>query len=78
MKMAQRNKIEVEQKSYARFCHVLFGKVTFFGTNLKEQSPCLLKPTRLSSTLEFTRFISLADFCGVVLVMPCSPTVKGK
>ena len=35
MKMAQRNKIEVEQKSYARFCHVLFGKVTFFWHKFK-------------------------------------------
>ena len=78
MKMAQRNKIEVEQKSYARFCHVFFVKATFFGTNLKEQSPCLLKPTRLSSTLGFTRIMSLADFCDVVLVMPCSATHKGK
>ena len=31
MKTAQRNKIEVEQKTYARFCHVFFGKATFLA-----------------------------------------------
>ena len=39
MKMAQRNKIEIEQKSYARFCRVFFGKTIALltQTNKAEQ-----------------------------------------
>ena len=34
-----------------------FGRRLFFGTNLKEKLLCWLKPTRQSSTLEFTRIM---------------------
>ena len=56
---AQRNKLN--RKSYTRLCRVFFGRRLFFGTTLKEQLPaellCWLKPTRQSSTLEFTRIM---------------------
>ena len=55
MEMAQRNKLN--RKSYARLCRVFFGRRLFFGTNLKEKLLCWLKPTRQSSTLEFTRIM---------------------
>ena len=59
MEMAQRNKLNIKiiRASVPR----LFLAGDFFlgggGTNLKEQPLCWLKPTRQSSTLEFTRIM---------------------
>ena len=58
MEMAQRNKLnrKIIRASLPR----LFLAGDFFlvgGTNLKEQPLCWLKPTRQSSTLEFTRIM---------------------
>ena len=55
MEMAQRNKLN--RKSYSRLCRVFFWQAIVSGTNLKEQLLCWLKPTRQSSTLEFTRIM---------------------
>ena len=46
-------KNKLNRKSAASF----FGRRLFFGTNLKEKLLCWLKPTRQSSTLEFTRIM---------------------
>ena len=59
MEMAQRNKLnrKIIRASLPRL--FLAGDFFFLGggTNLKEQPLCWLKPTRQSSTLEFTRIM---------------------
>ena len=60
MEMAQRNKLnrKIIRASLPRL--FLAGDFFFLGgggANLKEQPLCWLKPTRQSSTLEFTRIM---------------------
>ena len=56
MEMAQRNKLN-RKIIRAPLTRPFLAGDFLGGTNLKEQPLCWLKPTRQSSTLEFTRIM---------------------